>query len=546
MTGSPIPVNRFIFPLFTLLEGLEQLPIEVSAGLLVDSGRIQADGASMVRLNRLFDIFFESHWFRHAGLTEVALTATLTGKVRIDICRRNALDGQEESVASVDLEGQGQAVEIAVPLRQSTQDEEATYLFAIVYPAAETELRDLRWCAAVPPVRQVRIAGVICTYNREEMLARNLERFNRADSFLHRLFVVNQGPEGLAARLSPETGAQADITFIDQPNLGGAGGFTRGIVESLSDAQATHILLMDDDIIAVPSLLARMAVILSYGDERHCIGGAMLDLYDPRRVFTCGDRLNPDRPAIIHVAPAGDCTGDDDVTKDAGRDFVARHHQVDFNGWWCFAFPVEAARQCGLPLPLFIRGDDVEYGVRLSRAGFPTIVWPGVAVWHMPFAPKAQPWQAFYDRRNMLFLCEAHGLFSRRRLARSAWGSFRNALQIHDYARAEAIIRGVDAFNQGPSHLESWSGDDHAMLLRDMAGVGRGGARGLRHAVQLSMRAVLVVARLRWGRPFDPDTVLQLARTDRWHACLKMSLHDGGFANASEAGIAHSRRFRPN
>lgn len=566
MTGSPNSTGRFAFPLFTLLDGMEKLPGGRMDGARAASGRVEAKEASSIRLDRLFDIFFESYWCRSAGFSEVALAGTLTGKVRIEIRRRYALDGQEYLISSADFEGQAQSIEVPVALEQPTGDESASYLVAILHLAADAELRDLRWCVSTAPVRQVRIAGVICTFNQEDMLASNLTRIATELPFLHRLFVINQGTPNLAARIAPEIESQTPVTFIDQPNFGGAGGFTRGIIESLDDPQITHILLMDDDIEAYPSLLARIATILTYAGERHCIGGAMLDIHAPARLFTCGDRLNPDRPAIINIAPEKAC---DDVTTDAGRDFVARHHKPDFNGWWCFAFPVEAVRQCGLPLPLFIRGDDVEFGLRLSRTGFPTISWPGVAVWHLPFRLKVQPWQAFYDRRNMLFLNEAHGLFSRSRLARSAWGSFCNAIMASDYARARAIIEGISAFNKGPLHLENWSGEDHSALLRRMQNssasmgalppltpsqadaqpVAGENARTVRRhdwwkRIVLSTHAALAIGTLRWRRACDPDAIIRLTQLDFWRVYLSMPqkgnppLRDKGFASHPDDGIA--------
>ena len=268
----------------------------------------------------------------------------------------------------------------------------------------------------------------------------------------------------------------------------------------------------------------------------------MLDIHAPTRLFTCGDRINPGRPSIINIAPPDGC---DDVTTDAGRDFVALDHKPDFIGGWCFAFPVEAVRQCGLPLPLFIRGDDVEFGFRLSRVGFPTIGWPGVAVWHLPFRLKVQPWQAFYDRRNMLFLNEAHGLFSRRRLVRSAWGSFINAIRARDHARARAIVEGIEAFNKGASHLASWSGEDHSALLRRML---RG--RGWRSVIALTAHALSAIATLRWRRGFDPDAIARLSSTGFWRDYLSISSdknpssRDKGFASHPDDGIASSQQTK--
>ena len=537
MTGSPNSTGRFAFPLFALLNGLEQLSYETTSDVIMASGTVRAGSATVLRLDRLFDIFPESYWCRYTSLTEIAFTTTLTGTARIEIRRRNALTGGEQVLTKVDCEGQAQPIAIPIPLQKPGSDGDESYLIAVLHLAAGAQLHDLRWSATTAPAREVRIAGVICTFNQEAMLANNLAQISAAPAFLHRLFVVNQGVPRLADRIAPEDGSQTPITFIDQPNFGGAGGFSRGIIEGLDDPQVTHILLMDDDIKAEPSLLSRIATILAYVGERRCVGGAMLDIHAPTRLFTCGDRINPDRPAIINIAPPDGC---DDVTTDVGRDFVALNHKPDFNGWWCFAFPIEAVRQCGLPLPLFIRGDDVEFGFRLSRAGSPTIGWPGVAVWHLPFRLKVQPWQAFYDRRNMLFLNEAHGLFSRRRLTRSAWGSFTKAIKARDHARARAIVEGIEAFNKGAQHLASWSGKDHSALLQRMQ-QGHGG-----NVIALCVRALSAIATLRWCRRFNPDAINRLSGAGFWRDYLSISSprnapsHDKGFASHPDGGIAPS------
>lgn len=546
MTGSPTSTGRFAFPLFAVLNGLEQLPYETTSAALAD-GQIRVVSTTALRLDRLFDIFPESYWRRYTSLTEVAFAGKLTGTARIEIRRRNALNGEEQVLAEIDCEGEARGIEIPIVLQQPRSDEDASYLIAILHLAPGTELNDLRWSAAVAPTREVRLAGVICAFSQEDMLAQNLSRIAASPAFLHRLFVINQGPPGLAERIIQGDSSQTPVTVIDQPNFGGAGGFTRGIIESLDDPHITHILLMDDDIVAQPSLLARLTAVLSYVGERHSIGGAMLDIHAPSKLFTCGDRLNPERPAIINVAPP---EGFDDITSDVGRDFVARPHRLDFNGWWCFAFPVAAVRQCGLPLPLFIRGDDVEFGFRLSRAGFPTIGWPGVAVWHLPFASKVQPWQAFYDRRNMLFLCEVHGHYSRRRLARSAWGSFTNAIRAGDHARARAIVAGLEAFNEGAPQLANWSGEDHSELLRHAQNTRLSVLQGWYSIIALSFRALSAIATLRWRREFDPDGITRLSRAEFWRGYLSMSSdknlpsHDKGFASHPDDGIAPYRQIQ--
>ena len=37
---------------------------------------------------------------------------------------------------------------------------------------------------------------------------------------------------------------------------------------------------------------------------------------------------------------------------------------VDFNGWWTCVIPRQVAEEIGQPLPLFLKWDDAEYGLR--------------------------------------------------------------------------------------------------------------------------------------------------------------------------------------
>jgi len=73
---------------------------------------------------------------------------------------------------------------------------------------------------------------------------------------------------------------------------------------------------------------------------------------------------------------------------------------MHFNGWWMFGFPKRWVERVGMPLPCFIRGDDIEFGMRLHEAGLPTVPLPGVAVWHEPFYLKLGQKKLWGDRRR--------------------------------------------------------------------------------------------------------------------------------------------------
>jgi galactofuranosylgalactofuranosylrhamnosyl-N-acetylglucosaminyl-diphospho-decaprenol beta-1,5/1,6-galactofuranosyltransferase len=66
--------------------------------------------------------------------------------------------------------------------------------------------------------------------------------------------------------------------------------------------------------------------------------------------------------------------------------------------------PTRVIREIGLSLPMFIKWDDADFGLRAGEAGFPTVTLPGVAVWHVPWHEKDDTidWQAYFHRRNRI------------------------------------------------------------------------------------------------------------------------------------------------
>lgn len=89
-------------------------------------------------------------------------------------------------------------------------------------------------------------------------------------------------------------------------------------------------------------------------------------------------------------------------------DAVSRSEPMHCNGWWFFGLPLALLEEAGLPLPCFIRGDDVEFGLRLHGLGAVTVALPGAAIWHEPFYVKLNGWRLFYEIRNALVAAAVH------------------------------------------------------------------------------------------------------------------------------------------
>ena len=425
------------------------------------SATLQAHSPGSVKLSGLFDIFPESYWVHFTTLRSVFLCCKAQGDIALRILRRYSADGRE--ICLREWHSADPAAETDIDLAIDLADRNAPESYLVVEAiciSANASLKDMVWETSQPPTSQPRVGIAITTYNREPFLVANLARLHGRLAGA-RVIVVNHGRPGLQERLTSQFTTDLDLHCIDQENKGGAGGFTRGMIEHHAMGDRSHVLLMDDDIDLPADIIERLTAILNYLYPDICVGGAMFDYHKRSQLFSAGDFLLPGSFGVGHIVPPNGC----DISEPSGVDFLTRIHRPDFNGWWCFAFPLTALDEVGLPMPCFIRGDDVEFGYRLLQFGKPTLGWPGLAVWHLPFAEKAMPWHMFYDRRNSLFANARHRRIGRFAAFRKLHGGFVHHLLRYDYEQVHAMTLGVAAFNQGPEAMAEWNCHNHAALI---------------------------------------------------------------------------------
>ena len=79
--------------------------------------------------------------------------------------------------------------------------------------------------------------------------------------------------------------------------------------------------------------------------------------------------------------------------------------RADYNAWWYMCMPLQLAREHGLPLPLFIKGDDMDYGLRAAKG---IVLMNGIGIWHESFGKKYNGALEYYIKRNELLLNALH------------------------------------------------------------------------------------------------------------------------------------------
>ena len=311
--------------------------------------------------------------------------------------------------------------------------------------------------------RPVSIAAVICTYRREAYVIRNLaclkEIFENtaleAASHLQ-VFLVDNGQtleeNAQVQQLKRQCGGRV-LTFKN-PNAGGAGGFTRGMLEALKRREAkglTHVLLMDDDAVFEPDLFVRLYGFLAALKEEYSsitVGGNLLREDFPYLLHAGGERFKDFKIHNDHVLT--DLRDFDTCT----QEFFTRaeYDETLYSGWWCCCFSLETVREDNLPIPLFLHFDDIEYCLRNAENGL--VFLNGIGVWHKGFEWNFTGANRYYDVRNSLIAAALLEPDQRPMAVKKwVWRNMITPFLEFRYGESYLAYRGLLDFCKGPKWL---------------------------------------------------------------------------------------------
>lgn len=129
----------------------------------------------------------------------------------------------------------------------------------------------------------------------------------------------------------------------------------------------------------------------------------------------------------------------------------------EFHAWWYCCVPMSVVSETNLPLPIFIRGDDVEYGLRNMKQ---LILLNGICVWHEPFENKYSSALEYYIVRNMLYDNALHcPHYNKRKFLRKFYGLVLRQLVYYRYKNIDLIFRGINDFFKGVDFLKNTDGE---------------------------------------------------------------------------------------
>lgn len=420
--------------------------------LLLDNQYVEVN---VHEFNTWMNLFAASKYYKYCDLGELYLKLNIKGGYHLQIIgsNRNHAFGRFDTIL-VDRYIEEEYIEVHIP---GAKQYEGVYFTFIENKNKPVEFRSVSWVTDKAPVRNTRLAIVACTFKRETYITKTIatfEDFIERNDFLKdriKLFVVDNGKTLDVSRSNKTTQIYHNI------NAGGAGGFTRGLMEvcSLNDdsekgSPYTRVLFMDDDVDVLPESIFRTLAIADFLKEEYkdaFINGSMMNT---RFKDLCFETL-----AILNYFFSRGY-------KPCNLSMYDYHHILDINdipnfvfekekcysAWWYQCFHLDIIKKSGLPLPLFFQGDDIEWGMR--NQGKHHISMNGICVWHDPFEWRVSSvaWD-YYRFRNQFFLNMMYLSNFKNKIEKYFKDRFYYNLETYNYTTVEIVLRAMDDILKG-------------------------------------------------------------------------------------------------
>lgn len=252
------------------------------------------------------------------------------------------------------------------------------------------------------------LAAVIVTFNRKELLGKNIRMLLKQTRPFDKIFVVDNCSTDGTPEYLKDQGWMDDPRFVyvkTHANIGGAGGFYTG-TKAAYEAGADYIVLMDDD-------------------------GRAADEHTFENLLREAERLHAENPKLFvnSLVRQGELLSFKMGSKytvaealAAAKDGILDGEANPFNGTLVSR---ELVAEIGYPNPdFFIKGDEVNYKQRSFDAGAKVVTVVDSDYIHprpetnertvlgrkVPFFVEA-PWKEYYAARNFTYMYKQNGWY---------------------------------------------------------------------------------------------------------------------------------------
>ena len=424
-------IQRGVYPNLSLCTETE-LYFRLDRALIdFNKSRIFINKMGRVDTNTYFNSISVGKWKRHTEVNDLSLNLTFKGKIKLlwqlDRLHYSSKVLGENYLISDDFNT------VNIPLEFWNSLEDGILSFSIV-ALDDSELAAFSYSTTSPISQVVKLGIVITHFNRQQFVLPAVERLKSAllqnEEYKDKiaLFIVDNSQN------LPEIDG---VTIIPNENLGGAGGFTRGLINLQETEGYTHCLFMDDDASCEVESIKRTLSFLEYStSSSQCVAGAMLREAEAFRQHENGAKFDG-------LCRPNKCGLDLRNIHDLLINEEEEH--IDYGGWWFFAFPIKDIKNYAFPY--FVRGDDIGFGLKHR---FNTITLNGISTWQEDFSLKNGPLPYYLDARNHI-MQHLQGLIPQgiKGIARTTARMCLKNLLTYNYETALAVIYAMEDVLKG-------------------------------------------------------------------------------------------------
>ena len=354
--------------------------------VVIQDGNIYIDAFSHVSFNTYYNIFPSKQYVKYTNIKDLNIGVVVKGKAKIEVygIKQELAHSYEVNLLShyftneVNLTIENWSKYDAVYCRLASCEDVVVLKKIFFYTKDE-------------PTQDVKLGCCFCTYNRENYITKNVKKIYEGivNSQINSLIFISNNGKKINIKNN-------DIIHLENSdNYGGAGGFTRAALMA-SEMGCTHIIFMDDDIELNFESVFRTYAFYSFIASKYkniFLSGSMFSLDEKWLQYERNTII--DNYGMHHQGHCQDLRLYGEILQNATCGLVN-----GVAGWWFCAFSTQHLKDYGMPLPIFIRGDDIEFSRRCNAK---ILSLPGICVWHEPFYKKySEIMEDYYLLRNVL------------------------------------------------------------------------------------------------------------------------------------------------
>ena len=412
-----------------------------------ESQKITVIEGGYVSFDTYFNAISINTWKRDCGIEDLYFSVDGEGDCLVELCHR-LKDEQPQILMSFNIKLNGLKKYISVKDWVNIDD---GFLYIQIKAITDCTLKKIDFATETEGNSRTKLGLVITHYNRQKNVCMTISRIEDEllnlsnDSKIKLIIIDNSRNLNIKSKSS-------NVIIIPSKNLGGAGGFTRGLMY-LKESSYTHCCFMDDDANCEVEAIRRTFIYFSYISKKN-----------KQDVAVSGTLLHEEAPNIILEAGASFHRGRWIPTShklnvssfDSLYNLEAENLRSNYGAWCYFAFDIRYVKHYAYPF--FVRGDDIFFGIS-NKFKVKTI--NGVCTWVDNFGLKDSPMTRYLAFRAVSIIPMLQGDFSRFRFIKNFYKWHSDCLLKYNYASARAIEMAVSDIINGPHVIEEDVGAIH-------------------------------------------------------------------------------------